>query len=57
MNATEGFLEKIRYEQNFKSIEITVQRTFRSAETVLATNTYQFEEYSKYETSGIHETE
>jgi hypothetical protein len=57
MNATEGFLEKIRYEQNFKSIEITVQRTFCSAETVLATNTYQFEDYLKYETSGIHETE
>ncbi len=57
MNVPEEFLTNIGYEANFNSMEQTMKRIFGTSETLLATDTYQFQDYSKYETSGINEVE
>jgi hypothetical protein len=55
MNVPEDYVEKIGYDQNFKSMESIMKRTFGKAETIISTDTYQFEDYSKYEASGFNE--
>ncbi len=37
--------------------KMSLTKIFGSAETLLVTNTYQFDDYSKYETSGIDVTD
>ena len=54
MNVPENYIAQIGYDQNFKSMESMMQRAFGSAETIVSTDTYQFEDYSKYETSGFN---
>lgn len=48
MNVSEDFIKKIGYEQNFKSTEMTLKRIFGASESLVVTDTYQFEDYSKY---------
>lgn len=56
MNVREAVLEQVGYEQMFKTaVEMPMQRFFGQAETLYCTDTYQFEDYSRYETSGIDE--
>jgi multimeric flavodoxin WrbA len=53
MNVREDYLERIGYVQNFKGMEKLLERFFGESETLLATDTYQFEDYSKYVAPGI----
>ncbi|HEX3047054.1 MAG TPA: flavodoxin family protein, partial [Bacillota bacterium] len=53
MNINEDFLKQIGYEQRFKHMEKTLERFFGSAESLFVTDTYQFDDYSKYETSAF----
>lgn len=55
MNVGESYLEQLGYNHNFKSLEMIMKRTFGSSESILVTDTYQFEDYSKYETSAFNE--
>lgn len=53
MNVREEYLERIGYAQNFNGMEKLLERFFGASETLLATDTYQFDDYSKYVTTGI----
>jgi multimeric flavodoxin WrbA len=55
MNIEESLLEVMGYDRIFTSIEMTFKRFFGSSETLLVTDTYQFNDYSKYETSAFSE--
>jgi multimeric flavodoxin WrbA len=55
MNVPENYIEQIGYEQNFKSMESMMNRIFGSAVSILSTDTYQFDDYSKYDTSAFNE--
>ncbi len=57
MNVRQDYLAQLGYEQNFKSMEMTLKRTFGEAESLCVTDTYQFDDYSKYETSAFNEEE
>lgn len=48
MGATESQMTQLGYEQHFKFSEMFMEHIFGSSETLLATDTYQFEDYSKY---------
>ena len=51
MNAPEEGIRKIGYPEKFKEYERLLKRFFGSAETLISTETCQFEDYSKYVTS------
>jgi len=53
MNVREDFLERIGYAQTFKGTEKLLERFFGESETLVSTDTYQFDDYSKYVTTGI----
>jgi len=53
MNVREDYLERIGYAQNFKGMEKLLERFFGASETLLSTDTYQFEDYSKYVVTGF----
>lgn len=57
MNIKESNLEQMGYDQNFKSMEMTMMRTFGASESIFVTDTYQFDDYSKYESSAFNEEE
>jgi multimeric flavodoxin WrbA len=48
MNVTESVMEEWGYNQHFKMIEWMLARTFGLAESLCVTDTYQFDDYSKY---------
>jgi len=48
MGATESQMTQLGYEQHFKSNEMFMNHIFGSCETLIVTDTYQFEDYSKY---------
>lgn len=48
MNVTESMMEDWGYSQHFKLTEGMLGRIFGSAETLCVTDTYQFDDYSKY---------
>jgi multimeric flavodoxin WrbA len=54
MNVPEGYLKEAGYEDNFKRTEMTMKRIFGSSEALVVTDTYQFEDYSRYETSAFN---
>lgn len=54
MNVPEGYLKEAGYEDNFKRTEMTMKRIFGSSESLVVTDTYQFEDYSRYETSAFN---
>lgn len=53
MNVKESMLEQIGYTDYFKNTERTVGNYFGHVETLCSTDTYQFHDYSKYETSAF----
>lgn len=48
MNVSEDIMEEWGYVQHFKLTEGMLGRTFGSAESLCVTDTYQFDDYSKY---------
>lgn len=48
MNITENMMEDWGYSQHFSLTEGMLARTFGSAESLCVTDTYQFDDYSKY---------
>lgn len=48
MGATESQMAELGYEQHFKFNEMVMEHIFGSAETLIVTDTYQFEDYSRY---------
>jgi multimeric flavodoxin WrbA len=53
MNAPEAVLNKIGYEENFKRYENLLERFFGSSETLIATDTLQFDDYTKYVSTSL----
>ncbi|MEA4964170.1 flavodoxin family protein [Lutispora sp.] len=48
MGATESQMTELGYEQHFKFNEMFMEHIFGSSETLVVTDTYQFDDYSKY---------
>jgi multimeric flavodoxin WrbA len=57
MNVDQKRLEEVGYEQKLKGTEMAVKRIFGAAESLFVTDTYQFDDYSKYEASAFNEKE
>lgn len=55
LGAPEERVRQAGYDQQPKITEMILQRLFGAAETLLVTDTYQFDDYSQYETSGFDE--
>ena len=53
MNAEQSLIEAKGYDRTLMGIEMTFKRFFGASETLMVTDTYQFDDYSKYETSGL----
>lgn len=48
MGVTENQIKEVGYEQRFKEIEDTMKMAFGSSESLLVTDTYQYDDYSRY---------
>ena len=48
MGVPESQIKLMGYEQNLKILEMGMKRTFGASESLLVTDTYQFDDYSKY---------
>jgi multimeric flavodoxin WrbA len=48
MNVNQELVKAIGYEQNLKGVEMVLGRLFGSSESLYVTDTYQFDDYSKY---------
>ena len=48
MGATESQMKELGYEQHFKFNEMFMELVFGSCETLVVTDTYQFDDYSRY---------
>lgn len=48
MGVNESQMKEMGYEQNIKIIEMAMKRIFGASESLLVTDTYQFDNYSKY---------
>lgn len=57
MGATESMAKEYNIEQSFGFIEMASKMLLGPTETLMVTGTYQFDDYSRYETSGLNETE
>lgn len=58
MNLNESGMAERGYEQNLKgTAEMAMQRVFGASEALFSNDTYQFDDYSKYETSGFNAEE
>jgi multimeric flavodoxin WrbA len=58
MNVPEAYLDRVGYQQMFlTTIEDPLKRTFGDTESLFVTDTYQFDDYSKYEASAFNEKE
>ena len=53
MGANESRAESVGYPQSFRLMEGILRRTFGSSEYLVVTDTYQFDDYTRYETSGF----
>ena len=53
MGANESRAESAGYPQSFRLMEGVLGRTFVSSEDLVVSDTYQFDDYSQYETSGF----
>lgn len=54
MGAPEDWIKEMGYEQHFKLMEMLSGRIFGAAESLLVTDTYQFDDYSKYVAPGMN---
>jgi len=57
MNVDHNRLEQVGYEQSFKGTEMSMARIFGSSESLFVTDTYQFDDYSKYVATAFDEKE
>ncbi len=58
MNVPEANLDTVGYKQMFlTTVENPLMRTFGETEALFVTDTYQFDDYSKYETSAFNAEE
>ena len=55
MNVPHEALGQIGYEPTLKAYEASLKRTFGQSESLLSTDTLQFEDYSRYEASAFDE--
>ena len=53
MNAPENFMEQIGYPKAFNHIEKVIERTFTKPLVIYSNDTYQFDDYEKYESSAF----
>ena len=53
MGAPEDRIKEMGYEQHFKLMEMIAGRIFGVAESLLVTDTYQFDDYAKYVAPGM----
>jgi len=51
MNVPEDMMQEMGYPQQFKLHQATLQRIFGASEYMCSTDTYQFDDYSKYVSS------
>lgn len=54
MNVDEDHIKNVGYEQTLRGAEMTLKRIFGASESLFVTDTYQFEDYSKYESSAFN---
>lgn len=57
MNLNEHDMAERGYEQVLKGTEMAIKRIFGSVKTLFVNDTYQFDNYSRYEASGFNEVE
>ncbi len=57
MNFKKEIMQNVNYPNSFSGYEKTIGATFFEPKTLIANNTYQFSDYSKYESSGFSEEE
>jgi multimeric flavodoxin WrbA len=58
MNVSEAYLDTVGYPQTFMAtVENPLKRIFGETHTLFATDTYQFEDYTRYETSAFNAEE
>lgn len=57
MNLNETNMEERGYEQSLKAMEMPMKRIFGATESLFVNDTYQFDDYSKYETTGFNAEE
>ncbi len=55
MNVPKEFIEKIKYDDLFNRYKSSLQILNGSSEFLVAADTYQFDDYSKYEASKFNE--
>ena len=55
MNVNEDLVEKIGYDKIFKGTENAMARILGASESLFVTDTYQFDDYSRYDTLGLDE--
>ncbi|NPV93375.1 MAG: flavodoxin family protein [Firmicutes bacterium] len=53
MGANEARIREVGYDQPAKVNGMVLARIFGASESLLVTDTYQFDDYSRYETSGL----
>ena len=56
MGAPEEVIKMAGYDKTFESAELLMKNRFGDAETLIVSDTYQFDNYSKYESSGFDES-
>jgi multimeric flavodoxin WrbA len=54
MGAQEDQIKRMGYDYYLNMVEMFMKRTFGEAESLLVTDTYQFDDYSKYESSRFN---
>ncbi len=55
MNVDEKRMKEVEYDKSLRTTEMTMNRILGHCEALYVTDTYQFEDYSKYDTSGFDE--
>jgi len=54
MNVREDQMKLMGYDQYFNLIEMVMRRVFGESESLFVTDTYQFDDYSKYESTSFN---
>jgi len=54
MNAREDQMKLMGYDQSLNFVEMVMKRVFGESESLFVTDTYQFDDYSKYESSAFN---
>jgi hypothetical protein len=53
MGAKEDQMKLMGYDQSLNFVEMVMKRIFGESESLLVTDTYQFDDYSKYDSSAF----